>query len=593
MLSYYYYHIDLFIIYTLIIFFFVIGTPEFMAPEMYDEKYDESVDVYAFGMCLLELLTYEYPYEECPGPAQIFRKVTEGIKPACFEKLNHPGFRDIIDWCTKLKTEDRPTMKQLLDHQFFADYGFSLEFLNRKTLVEDVKETEAIFRLKFTDNRKSVVNRGIQRKVSRSGSSVGKGDTIEISCNIGCDEISKINMIMPHLGKLENEEDRTTVAQVIEHHISTLLDDRKRTHPGHIDKCPNEKSGSYSDASHLINDNTCLMHREKAKTEGLSEKSDLSKESSARFTVTNTIESNLGTDTLDGHNENLSPMPNKNQTDVTMSENRVIPNEKKDRFTVTESVDIRSGSVTPVQRSMTTQMSMGSLEDKLTNIFSPASSPPKLTQVDNSPQILTPHNSIDHQDVPPTPPNTTDLQSQIINERQTESSKKLTVHDTLDVPSKIEHIPADKSTQILNAIQQLDEEHRQAIIDHNRRVAEMQQQYQSERARLKSMLFEELSIREIDSSSNAPQKPQQSRTTNVSPTVQLPPFQTPHMPMTELTQGSLPYLPTGEYTAQPNSMISDYSHTLQMQQSIPKQPVYTHEEGIFPMEQQNQKNGFG
>jgi serine/threonine protein kinase len=25
-------------------------TPEFMAPEFYDEKYDEKVDIYAFGM---------------------------------------------------------------------------------------------------------------------------------------------------------------------------------------------------------------------------------------------------------------------------------------------------------------------------------------------------------------------------------------------------------------------------------------------------------------------------------------------------------------------------------------------------------------
>ena len=26
-----------------------------MAPELYDEKYDEKVDVYAFGMCVLEV----------------------------------------------------------------------------------------------------------------------------------------------------------------------------------------------------------------------------------------------------------------------------------------------------------------------------------------------------------------------------------------------------------------------------------------------------------------------------------------------------------------------------------------------------------
>ncbi|XP_022240871.1 serine/threonine-protein kinase WNK-like [Limulus polyphemus] len=54
----------------------VIGTPEFMAPEMYEEHYDESVDVYAFGMCMLEMATSEYPYSECSGPAQIYKRVT-------------------------------------------------------------------------------------------------------------------------------------------------------------------------------------------------------------------------------------------------------------------------------------------------------------------------------------------------------------------------------------------------------------------------------------------------------------------------------------------------------------------------------------
>lgn len=52
------------------------GTPEFMAPELYDESYDELVDIYSFGMCLLEIFTLEYPYSECSNPAQIFKKVT-------------------------------------------------------------------------------------------------------------------------------------------------------------------------------------------------------------------------------------------------------------------------------------------------------------------------------------------------------------------------------------------------------------------------------------------------------------------------------------------------------------------------------------
>ena len=52
-----------------------------MAPEMYEEHYDEAVDVYAFGMCMLEMATSEYPYSECQNAAQIYRKVTS-VSPA-------------------------------------------------------------------------------------------------------------------------------------------------------------------------------------------------------------------------------------------------------------------------------------------------------------------------------------------------------------------------------------------------------------------------------------------------------------------------------------------------------------------------------
>ena len=52
------------------------GTPEYMAPELYDERYNEKVDIYAYGMCLMELVCMEFPYMECDNRCQIFRKVT-------------------------------------------------------------------------------------------------------------------------------------------------------------------------------------------------------------------------------------------------------------------------------------------------------------------------------------------------------------------------------------------------------------------------------------------------------------------------------------------------------------------------------------
>ena len=78
-----------------------------MAPEMYEEHYDESVDVYAFGMCLLEMFTLEYPYQECSNPAQVYKKVTAGIPPLSLEKVKNPALRDIALKCTMQHKEDR------------------------------------------------------------------------------------------------------------------------------------------------------------------------------------------------------------------------------------------------------------------------------------------------------------------------------------------------------------------------------------------------------------------------------------------------------------------------------------------------------
>ncbi|KAJ8374036.1 hypothetical protein SKAU_G00046160 [Synaphobranchus kaupii] len=99
----------------------VIGTPEFMAPEMYEEKYDESVDVYAFGMCMLEMATSEYPYSECQNAAQIYRRVTSGVKPASFDKVAIPEVKEIIEGCIRQNKEERYAIKDLLSHAFFQE----------------------------------------------------------------------------------------------------------------------------------------------------------------------------------------------------------------------------------------------------------------------------------------------------------------------------------------------------------------------------------------------------------------------------------------------------------------------------------------
>ncbi|KAH9774967.1 serine/threonine-protein kinase WNK8 [Citrus sinensis] len=99
----------------------VIGTPEFMAPELYEEEYNELVDIYSFGMCILEMVTCEYPYNECKNPAQIYKKVTSGIKPASLSKVTDPQVKQFIEKCIVPASLRLPALELLKDPFLVTD----------------------------------------------------------------------------------------------------------------------------------------------------------------------------------------------------------------------------------------------------------------------------------------------------------------------------------------------------------------------------------------------------------------------------------------------------------------------------------------
>ena len=60
----------------------IVGTPHWMAPELYQERYTELVDIWSFGMCVLELITNSIPYRECKNAVAVYTKVmVEKAKP--------------------------------------------------------------------------------------------------------------------------------------------------------------------------------------------------------------------------------------------------------------------------------------------------------------------------------------------------------------------------------------------------------------------------------------------------------------------------------------------------------------------------------
>ncbi|XP_048555641.1 probable serine/threonine-protein kinase WNK1 [Triticum urartu] len=102
-----------------------VGTPEFMAPEVYAEEYNELVDIYSFGMCVLEMVTFEYPYSECSHPVQIYKRVISGTKPEALYKVKDPMVRQFVEKCLTTASE-RLTARELLNDPFLRIDGMAL-----------------------------------------------------------------------------------------------------------------------------------------------------------------------------------------------------------------------------------------------------------------------------------------------------------------------------------------------------------------------------------------------------------------------------------------------------------------------------------
>ncbi|KAJ3093070.1 hypothetical protein HK102_010975 [Quaeritorhiza haematococci] len=152
----------------------VIGTPEFMAPEMYEEKgYSEKVDIYAFGMALLEMVTGEYPYNECKNAAQIYKKVSQGIKPECLSRVTDPEVLDLINNCIG-NEHDRLSAQQIVEHPFLAvepevvllTTSDNKNHLTMQVVFKGMDKLSVKFEFNVdTDTAEEVVNEMIQEQV--------------------------------------------------------------------------------------------------------------------------------------------------------------------------------------------------------------------------------------------------------------------------------------------------------------------------------------------------------------------------------------------------------------------------------------------
>jgi len=97
-------------------------TVRWMAPELYgdDPQRSREADIYAVGMTMLEILTANVPFRECPTGPSVIRAVIQGRIPSVQDLQAEPVspkslvMVGVLHWCWKHEPSERATARRIV-----------------------------------------------------------------------------------------------------------------------------------------------------------------------------------------------------------------------------------------------------------------------------------------------------------------------------------------------------------------------------------------------------------------------------------------------------------------------------------------------
>lgn len=116
----------------------VTGTPEFMAPEVLGGRYGHKVDIYLFGMLLIELATLRKPFSKWRTVSHVYMAILGGSLPDELSQVTNPHLKELILACLRPEKQ-RPNADELLAMRYFTDDSGDME------TVADVIQSPANF----------------------------------------------------------------------------------------------------------------------------------------------------------------------------------------------------------------------------------------------------------------------------------------------------------------------------------------------------------------------------------------------------------------------------------------------------------------
>ena len=138
------------------------GTPEYLAPEMITKSgHNESVDIWALGVLLFEMLTGRTPFNFTGDRIQLFNniKTLRIVWTDDFPQLA----KDLVGKILRLNPKDRLTLDEIINHQWFRDVPIIKPVLT-PIVIQSIPEFD---KERNIMNKSAMVNNKPQNKVTR------------------------------------------------------------------------------------------------------------------------------------------------------------------------------------------------------------------------------------------------------------------------------------------------------------------------------------------------------------------------------------------------------------------------------------------